>query len=132
MHALQAKPLATPFCSKTCYVLQTIPLVSPRSSRGWTCTVAAACSSTAQATVDVAVIGSGIIGLCVARKLLQDTDLSVALLDAKQPCAGATGAGEVSNSRQQLSPPGSHWPARQHHTSAVRQVARHRQFRLSK
>jgi hypothetical protein len=35
-------------------------------------------------------------GLCVARKLLQDTDLSVALLDAKQPCAGATGAGGSS------------------------------------
>jgi hypothetical protein len=44
--------------------------------------------------VDVVVVGSGIIGLLVTRQLLlQASDLSVALFDVKQPCAGATGAG---------------------------------------
>jgi len=48
--------------------------------------------------VDVVVVGSGIIGLLVARQLLISTQLSVALFDEKQPCAGATGAGETSAS----------------------------------
>lgn len=54
---------------------------------------AAAGAAASQQEVDVVVVGSGIIGLCVARRLLEDTDLSVALLDQKQPTAGATGAG---------------------------------------
>lgn len=45
--------------------------------------------------VDVAVIGAGIIGLLATRQLLLSSDASVALLDVKQPCAGATGAGEL-------------------------------------
>lgn len=52
-----------------------------------------ACAAASE-TADVVVVGSGIIGLCVTRKLLTATDLSVVLLDKKQPCAGATGAGK--------------------------------------
>ena len=45
--------------------------------------------------VDVVVVGSGIIGLLIARQiLLSSQQLSVALFDVQQPCAGATGAGE--------------------------------------
>eukprot|EP00897_Mesotaenium_endlicherianum_P008020 jgi/Mesen1/7246/ME000373S06312 len=44
--------------------------------------------------VDVAIVGAGIIGLSLAHELLTSTDLRVALIDAKQPCAGATGAGQ--------------------------------------
>lgn len=44
--------------------------------------------------MDVVVVGSGIIGLLVTRQLLLSSpSVSVALFDAKQPCAGATGAG---------------------------------------
>lgn len=43
--------------------------------------------------VDVVVVGSGIIGLLITRQLLLSSELSVALFDLKQPCAGATGAG---------------------------------------
>lgn len=56
--------------------------------------VACAASAVPVHDVDVAVVGSGIIGLCVAHKILSDTQLSVTLLDKKQPCAGATGAGK--------------------------------------
>lgn len=45
--------------------------------------------------VDVVVVGSGIIGLLITRQLLLSSELSVALFDVKQPCAGATGAGTV-------------------------------------
>jgi ribulose 1,5-bisphosphate synthetase/thiazole synthase len=44
--------------------------------------------------VDVAVIGGGVIGMCVARPLLQ-AGLRVALIERDQPCAGATGAGDA-------------------------------------
>lgn len=45
--------------------------------------------------VDVVIVGAGIIGLMIAHALLTtDPALSVVLLDAKQPCAGATGAGQ--------------------------------------
>ncbi|KAH9616715.1 hypothetical protein KSS87_010762 [Heliosperma pusillum] len=43
---------------------------------------------------DVVVVGAGIIGLSIARELLQRTNLSVAVVDAKVPCSGATGAGQ--------------------------------------
>ncbi|XP_060203019.1 uncharacterized protein LOC132631460 isoform X2 [Lycium barbarum] len=43
---------------------------------------------------DVVIIGAGIIGLTIARQLLLDSDLSVALVDAALPCSGATGAGQ--------------------------------------
>ncbi|MQL85417.1 hypothetical protein Taro_017936, partial [Colocasia esculenta] len=43
---------------------------------------------------DVVVVGGGIIGLTVARQLLLGSDLSVAVVDARVPCSGATGAGQ--------------------------------------
>ncbi len=44
--------------------------------------------------IDVAVIGGGIIGLCVALELLSHAShLSVALIERQVPCSGATGAG---------------------------------------
>ena len=54
-----------------------------------------ACATSSDAA-DVVVVGSGIIGLWVTRKLLALTSSTVALLDRKQPCAGATGAGEAT------------------------------------
>ncbi|RWR80116.1 D-amino acid dehydrogenase-like protein [Cinnamomum micranthum f. kanehirae] len=45
-------------------------------------------------TFDVVVVGAGIIGLTIARQLLLLSDLSVAVVDAKMPCYGATGAGQ--------------------------------------
>ncbi|DBA78931.1 hypothetical protein WJX77_006610 [Trebouxia sp. C0004] len=45
--------------------------------------------------VDVAVIGGGIIGLCVALELLSHAShVSVALIERQVPCSGATGAGQ--------------------------------------
>jgi glycine/D-amino acid oxidase-like deaminating enzyme len=45
--------------------------------------------------VDMCVLGAGIIGLCTSLALLRaDPQLRVALVDAAQPCAGATGAGQ--------------------------------------
>ncbi len=44
---------------------------------------------------DIAWHFSGIIGLLITKKLLE-RDLSVALVEKKQLCAGATGAGQVS------------------------------------
>ncbi|KAF3336438.1 Hydrogen cyanide synthase subunit HcnC [Carex littledalei] len=43
---------------------------------------------------DVVVVGAGIIGLTIARHLLLNSDLSVAVTDARVPCSGATGAGQ--------------------------------------
>lgn len=43
---------------------------------------------------DVVVIGAGIIGLAIANRILTESNLSVAVVDAAQPCAGATGAGK--------------------------------------
>ncbi|CAH9109740.1 unnamed protein product [Cuscuta epithymum] len=43
---------------------------------------------------DVVIIGSGIIGLSIARQFLLGSDLSVAVIDAAVPCSGATGAGQ--------------------------------------
>ncbi|KAD5317708.1 hypothetical protein E3N88_17654 [Mikania micrantha] len=43
---------------------------------------------------DVVVVGAGIIGLTIARQLLNGSDLSVAVVDAAVPCSGATGAGQ--------------------------------------
>lgn len=49
-------------------------------------------------TCDVVVVGAGIIGLSIARDLLLRSNLSVAVVDAAVPCAGATatGAGNIS------------------------------------
>lgn len=43
---------------------------------------------------DVVVVGAGIIGLSIARQFLLHSPLSVAVVDAAFPCAGATGAGQ--------------------------------------
>ncbi|XP_031406472.1 uncharacterized protein LOC116215050 [Punica granatum] len=43
---------------------------------------------------DVVVVGAGIIGLSIARQLLLESDLSVAVIDRAVPCSGATGAGQ--------------------------------------
>lgn len=59
-------------------------------------------SSAAAAEVDVVVVGAGIIGLLVARQLLLSSQLTVGLFDAKQPTAGATGAGEREGESQHL------------------------------
>lgn len=49
------------------------------------------------AEFDYAVIGGGIIGLCVALELLKHASQpSVALLERRLPCSGATGAGNYS------------------------------------
>lgn len=45
---------------------------------------------------DVVVVGAGIIGLSIARQLLNGSDLSVAVVDAAVPCSGATGAGALA------------------------------------
>ncbi|KAL7113672.1 hypothetical protein ACP275_04G075000 [Erythranthe tilingii] len=45
-------------------------------------------------TFDVVVVGAGVIGLTIARQLLLGSNLSVAVVDAAVPCAGATGAGQ--------------------------------------
>jgi glycine/D-amino acid oxidase-like deaminating enzyme len=42
---------------------------------------------------DVIIVGAGVIGLSIAHKILSETSLSVALVDAARPCSGATGAG---------------------------------------
>ena len=55
----------------------------------------AAATASADVEVDVCVLGAGIIGLCTSLALLRaDPRLRVALVDAAQPCAGATGAGQ--------------------------------------
>ncbi|XP_076951050.1 uncharacterized protein LOC143624219 isoform X1 [Bidens hawaiensis] len=50
--------------------------------------------SSASHSYDVVVVGAGIIGLSIARHLLNGSDLSVAVVDAAVPCSGATGAGQ--------------------------------------
>lgn len=55
--------------------------------------VSALNNSTDSHSFDIVVIGAGIIGLTIARQLLLHSDLSVAVVDAAVPCAGATGAG---------------------------------------
>lgn len=44
---------------------------------------------------DVVIIGAGIIGLTIAHQFLIGLDLSVTIVDAAVPCAGATGAGNA-------------------------------------
>ncbi|ESQ32469.1 hypothetical protein EUTSA_v10004189mg [Eutrema salsugineum] len=47
-----------------------------------------------RSSFDVVVVGGGIIGLTIARQLLNGSDLSVAVVDKAVPCSGATGAGQ--------------------------------------
>uniref|UniRef100_A0A383V6D9 FAD-dependent oxidoreductase domain-containing protein 1 n=1 Tax=Tetradesmus obliquus TaxID=3088 RepID=A0A383V6D9_TETOB len=123
MHALHTKPPPRPHYGVRCCTFPSTLFVSHSSSRRSACIVAAVGSSSAQDTVDVAVIGSGIIGLCVARKLLQDTQLSVALLDAKQPCAGATGAGQGYIWLAHRDPASPSWPLARRSKAMWQQLA---------
>ncbi|CAA6660130.1 unnamed protein product [Spirodela intermedia] len=59
-------------------------------ARGALCSAAAA----KRGEYDVVIVGAGIIGLTVARQFLIGSDLSVAVVDARVPCSGATGAGQ--------------------------------------
>ncbi|KAK9830316.1 hypothetical protein WJX72_010961 [[Myrmecia] bisecta] len=59
--------------------------------------------------VDVAVVGAGVIGLCVARALVKHR-LSVALVERQQLCAGATGAGQGYIWLAHRSPRSAAWP----------------------
>ncbi|KAL3689839.1 hypothetical protein R1sor_016148 [Riccia sorocarpa] len=43
---------------------------------------------------DVVIVGAGVVGTATAHHILTTTTLSVALIDAKLPCSGATGAGQ--------------------------------------
>ncbi|KAL8208701.1 hypothetical protein R6Q57_008113 [Mikania cordata] len=56
--------------------------------------VAAVRMSSTPHSYDVVVVGAGIIGLTIARQLLNGSELSVAVVDAAVPCSGATGAGQ--------------------------------------
>lgn len=58
---------------------------------------------------DVVVIGSGIIGLSIARQFLVGSDLSVAVIDAAVPCSGATGAGQGYLWKVHKSPDSDKW-----------------------
>ncbi|GFP91172.1 calmodulin-like protein 3 [Phtheirospermum japonicum] len=60
-------------------------------------------------TFDVVIVGAGIIGLTIARQFLLGSNLSVALVDAAVPCAGATGAGQGYIWRVHKSPGTEKW-----------------------
>eukprot|EP00850_Spirogloea_muscicola_P009704 SM000055S18238 [mRNA] locus=s55:259926:263061:+ [translate_table: standard] len=76
------------------------PLAKPATAAPVTASAAAAVAAAgparheAELEVDVVIVGAGIIGLSIANRLLAATRLSVALVDAAGPCAGATGAGQ--------------------------------------
>lgn len=73
------------YCFKSRRQSSSFPVVSALNS-----------SSSSPHSYDVVVVGAGIIGLTIAHKLLLDSDLSVAVVDAALPCAGATGAGTIT------------------------------------
>ncbi|KAL0389230.1 UNVERIFIED_CONTAM: hypothetical protein Scaly_0280100 [Sesamum calycinum] len=58
---------------------------------------------------DVVIVGAGIIGLTIARQFLLGSNLSVALVDAAVPCAGATGAGQGYIWRVHKTPDSEKW-----------------------
>ncbi|KAK4419728.1 hypothetical protein Salat_2385700 [Sesamum alatum] len=60
-------------------------------------------------TFDVVIVGAGIIGLTIARQFLLGSNLSVALVDAAVPCAGATGAGQGYIWRVHKTPESEKW-----------------------
>eukprot|EP00850_Spirogloea_muscicola_P016821 SM000139S00138 [mRNA] locus=s139:291843:295000:- [translate_table: standard] len=76
------------------------PLAKPATAATVTASAAPAVAAAgsarreAELEVDVVIVGAGIIGLSIAHRLLAATRLSVALVDAAGPCAGATGAGQ--------------------------------------
>ncbi|XP_010678979.2 uncharacterized protein LOC104894450 isoform X1 [Beta vulgaris subsp. vulgaris] len=65
-------------------------IVKLRSRKGGNLGLSAVCATH---TCDVVVVGAGIIGLSIARDLLLRSNLSVAVVDAAVPCAGATATG---------------------------------------
>ncbi|KAL0435223.1 UNVERIFIED_CONTAM: hypothetical protein Sradi_0230200 [Sesamum radiatum] len=60
-------------------------------------------------TFDVVIVGAGVIGLTIARQFLLGSNLSVALVDAAVPCAGATGAGQGYIWRVHKTPESEKW-----------------------
>ncbi|KAL8531112.1 hypothetical protein ACS0TY_007939 [Phlomoides rotata] len=58
---------------------------------------------------DVVIVGAGVIGLTIARQFLLRSNLSVAVVDAAVPCAGATGAGQGYIWRVNKAPDGEKW-----------------------
>ncbi|KAL3850471.1 hypothetical protein ACJIZ3_012353 [Penstemon smallii] len=58
---------------------------------------------------DVVIVGAGIIGLTIARQFLLGSNLSVAIVDAAVPCAGATGAGQGYIWRVHKTPGSEKW-----------------------
>ncbi|KAK1270883.1 hypothetical protein QJS04_geneDACA014164 [Acorus gramineus] len=54
----------------------------------------AAAAAASGSEFDVVVVGAGIIGLTIANRFLTSSDLSVAVVDSRVPCSGATGAGQ--------------------------------------
>lgn len=69
---------------QTAHATRSRPVQASRSSR---------VSGSDSPTFDVVIIGAGVIGLTIARQFLLGSNLSVAVVDAAIPCAGATGAG---------------------------------------
>ncbi|GJP53384.1 hypothetical protein CLOM_g12538 [Closterium sp. NIES-68] len=56
----------------------------------------AAAAAAGDVEVDVAIVGAGVVGLCIADALLASSPSTrVAVIDSSWPCAGATGAGGV-------------------------------------
>ncbi|KAJ4772396.1 D-amino acid dehydrogenase [Rhynchospora pubera] len=84
--SLQSRLFLTPTRSRRS--ISAVPLPIPRRCRSFS-TLALHRSDH-----DVVVVGAGIIGLTIARHLLLNSHLSVAVTDAKLPCSGATGAGQ--------------------------------------
>ncbi|KAK1318301.1 hypothetical protein QJS10_CPB04g01861 [Acorus calamus] len=68
--------------------------VGSRSTRFASSRAAAAAASALGSEFDVVVVGAGIIGLTIANRFLTSSDLSVAVVDSRVPCSGATGAGQ--------------------------------------
>lgn len=66
------------------------------SSRSWS---RSSGSKARRLEYDVVIVGAGIVGLATAHHILSKTNLSVALIDAEEPCAGATGAGQDSSAQ---------------------------------
>lgn len=69
---------------------------TPQSSSSSAVVSALNSPSSSPHSYDVVIVGAGIIGLTIAHKFLLESDLSVAVVDAAVPCAGATGAGTIT------------------------------------
>ncbi|XP_058102392.1 uncharacterized protein LOC131246360 isoform X2 [Magnolia sinica] len=83
--------------SRSCSGVALVPPSSNhirRSKRSAPCFCNLSSISKDKSEFDVVVVGAGIIGLTIARQFLLGSDLSVAVVDARVPCSGATGAGQ--------------------------------------